>query len=106
MSRSARLQEALTAYPRAYRDRLEVTRESVLARLNFLRRMRSLAFLGKLGAFALCAKYFWPSLYPLPPRFLVARPRAAAMRRFWPLYAHTAVYFVVQRMLGYAMLFR
>jgi hypothetical protein len=42
LSRSARLQEALSAYPRACRDRLEVMRESVLTRLNFLRRARSM----------------------------------------------------------------
>lgn len=42
ISRSARLQEALSAYPRACRDHLEVMRESVLTRLNFIRRARSM----------------------------------------------------------------
>lgn len=43
LSHSNRLQEALSACPRACREQLEIMRETVLARLNFLQRMKSMS---------------------------------------------------------------
>ncbi|ELR23063.1 Fbox domain containing protein [Acanthamoeba castellanii str. Neff] len=100
ISRSARLQEALSAYPRACRDHLEVMRESVLTRLNFIRRARSMLFLGKLGLFAYLVKRFLPSLCPLPANFLTSRPTAGSLLRFWPLYVYCAAYYYAQKLLG------
>lgn len=100
ISRSARLQEALSAYPRACRDHLEVMRESVLTRLNFIRRARSMVFLGKLGLFTYLVKRFLPSLCPLPANFLTCRPTAGSLLRFWPLYVYCAAYYYAQKLLG------